>query len=113
MAATRRSKPAGRTKRVAKQVTAAAAMAGCAAARRSAAARPLPPPRPSRPATPPLLTRVPAALAVLKVALLHQQLHPLTIAAGGREGRRHTPTTHTRQHAALYRHTTHTCRRAI
>ena len=40
----------------------------------------------------PLLTRVPAALAV---ALL-QPLHPLTIAAGGREGRRHTLTTHTR-----------------
>ena len=92
------------------QVTPAAAVAMCAAARRSAAARPLPPPLPSRPTTPPLLTRVPAALAV---ALERQLLHPLTIAAGGREGRRHTPTTHTRQHAALYRPTTYTCRRAI
>ena len=111
MAATRRSKPAGRDTRVGKQVTAAApTMARCAAARRSAAARPLPPPLPSRPATPPLLTRVPAALAV---ALRQRQLHPLTIAAGGREGRRHTLTTHTRQHAALYRHTTHTFIRAI
>ena len=59
----------------------------------------LPPPLPSR------LTRVPAALAV---APLQPVLHPLTIAAGGREGRRHTLTTHTRQHGALYRHTTHT-----
>ena len=109
MAATRRSKPAGRHEGVG-QVTAAAGMARCAAARRSAAARPLPPPLPSRPATPPLLTRVPAALAV---AQPHRPLHPLTIAAGGREGRRHTLTTHARHHAALYRHTTHTCRRAI